>query len=113
MYRKGIEVLKRDAEGYKVGGREDDCALAIRQVASAYASIAELFMTDLCDEPNAEQSCETALKEALSVDSNNVDALQSLANLRMIRDKDAEAKVHLTKVFDIVMELNGKKNAPE
>jgi hypothetical protein len=54
MYRKGIEVLKRDAEGYKVGGREDDCALAIRQVASAYASIAELFMTDLCDEPNAE-----------------------------------------------------------
>jgi len=31
----------------------------------------------------------------------------------MIRDKDAEAKVHLTKVFDIVMELNGKKNAPE
>jgi cytochrome c-type biogenesis protein CcmH/NrfG len=56
-------------------------------------------MTDLCDEPNAEQNCEAAIKEALKVDSNNVDALQSLANLRMIRDKDDEAKVHLTKVF--------------
>ena len=54
MYRKGIEVLKKDAESYKKGGRDEDSALAVRQVASAYASIAELYMTDLCDEPNAE-----------------------------------------------------------
>lgn len=65
MYKKGIEVLKCDAETLKLLGKDDDCLLAVKQVASAYASIAELFMTDLCDEPNAEKSCEMALKEAL------------------------------------------------
>jgi Tfp pilus assembly protein PilF len=55
---------------------------------------------DLCsDEPNAEQNCEASLKDALSVDQNNIDALQSLANLRMVRSKDEEARVHLLKVF--------------
>ena len=77
--------------------------LAVKQVASAYASVAELFMTDLCDEPNAEKNCEMALHEALKIDGTNIDALQSLANLRMIRDKDAEAKQHLSKVYEIII----------
>jgi hypothetical protein len=51
------------------------------------------------DEPNAEQNCEASLKDALSVDQNNIDALQSLANLRMVRSKDEEARIHLLKVF--------------
>ena len=65
MYKKGIEVLSNDAQSYFKGGREEEAALAKKQVASAYASVAELFMTDLCDQQNAEQSCEQALKEAL------------------------------------------------
>ena len=75
MYKKGIEVLLKDGQSYKIGKREDDCMLVQRQAASAYASIAELYMTDLCDEPNAEQSCEQALQEALKVAAQNVDAL--------------------------------------
>jgi len=75
MYKKGIDVLKKDAEMYKIGGREEDTALAVRQVASAYASVAELYMTDLCDEPNAETNCEQALQEALQIDNGNIDAL--------------------------------------
>lgn len=49
-------------------------------------------MTDLCDEPNAEQYCEMAIQEALKIDASNIDALQSLANLRMIRNNDEEAR---------------------
>jgi hypothetical protein len=56
-------------------------------------------MTDLCDEPNAEQNCELSLKEALKMDSHNIDALQSLANLRMIRNKDDEARELLGLVY--------------
>jgi hypothetical protein len=37
--------------------------------------VAELYMTDLCDEPNAEQNCEQAIKEALQIDDKNIDAL--------------------------------------
>ena len=47
MYKKGIEVLKADAESYRVGLRLEDSDLAVKQVATAYASMADLFMTDL------------------------------------------------------------------
>jgi len=41
-------------------------ALTIRQQASAFASIAELYMTEpLCDETDAEQICEQSLAAAL------------------------------------------------
>ena len=62
-------------------------------------------MTDLCDEPNAEQNCEDSLKEALVVDPTNVDALQSLANLRMIRNNDVEAKEYLTQVVASILSI--------
>ena len=47
MYKKGIEVLKSDADRYKTGHRNDDAAVAMKHVASAYASIANIYMTDL------------------------------------------------------------------
>ena len=75
MYNKGVEVLETDAENYKKGLRHEDYALTIKQIASAYASLADLYMTDLCDEPNAEEKCEESLKKALEKDSDNIDAL--------------------------------------
>lgn len=47
MYKKGIEVLKSDSDRYKTGLRNDDAAVAMKHVASAYASIANIYMTDL------------------------------------------------------------------
>ena len=47
MYRKGIEVLKTDYESYSRGQKGDDATLAKKQIATAYASIGELFMTHL------------------------------------------------------------------
>lgn len=54
MYKKGIEVLYKDFSDYKAGLRNEDADRAEKQIASAYASIADLYMTDLCDEANAE-----------------------------------------------------------
>ena len=47
-----------------------------------------------------------------------MDALQALGNLRMIRNKDGEAKVHLKKVYEMIMKLKEQegpvaKNAQE
>lgn len=50
-------------------------------------------------------NCEQALKEALSMDQDNIDALQTLANLRMVRSKDDEAKPHLIKVFNQIQKI--------
>lgn len=99
MYQKGIEVLQRDLEEHEAKNNGEEVLLTKKQIASAYASIADLYMTDLCDEPSAEQNCEFSLKEALKMDSHNIDALQSLANLRMIRNKDDEARELLGLVY--------------
>jgi hypothetical protein len=47
MYKKGIEVLRMDSNRYKQGLRHDDAAIALKHVASAFASIANIYMTDL------------------------------------------------------------------
>jgi Flp pilus assembly protein TadD len=45
----------------------------------------------LCDEVDAESICEKSLQQALQIDPQNIDALQALGNLRMLRGKDKEA----------------------
>lgn len=46
MYRKGIDVLRKDIEGLKAAGMQEDLKLTQKQIASAFASIAELYMGD-------------------------------------------------------------------
>ena len=76
IYRKGILVLDSDSERPTKSLNNLQAALCKRQTASALASIAESYMTEpLCDEPNAEQTCELVLQEALQRDNTNLDAL--------------------------------------
>jgi hypothetical protein len=47
MYKKGIDVLeKHDIPSYKAAGMQTELQHSQKQVASAYASIAEAFMKD-------------------------------------------------------------------
>ena len=47
MYKKGIECLENDTKEYRKQGREEDAKLATKQMASAFAQIAEIYMTSL------------------------------------------------------------------
>ena len=66
----------------------------------------------LCDDSDAEQQCETNLEEALAVHADNLDALQTSAQLRMLRKRDSEAKTLLKRVVSRTTEII-KKNAEE
>jgi len=69
----------------------------LRQMASAHASIAESYMTEpLCDDSDAENQCEQNIEQALQMQPENLDALQTRAQLRLLRQKDSEAKGLLT-----------------
>jgi hypothetical protein len=50
------------------------------------------------------------LRDALIVDKDNIDALQSLANLRMVRNKDKEAKQHIVKVYQTIIKIRDFMN---
>ena len=59
----------------------------------------------LCDAPEAETECENCLAMAIKTDPENVDALLSFANLRMLRNKDEEAAVYLRAVHKKTLDL--------
>lgn len=64
-----------------------------QQLCGAYCSVAELYLTDLCYEPNAENACEESLQLALQLDDpkSSPDALQAMANLRLSQKRNEEA----------------------
>ena len=62
----------------------------------------------LCDEPEAEQTCEQILGTALQIDAQNIDALQALANLRMLRGKDKESVTLLMQVVRKIADIQDK-----
>ena len=70
------------------------CLIELRQkLCGAYCSIAELYLTDLCYEADAESQCEAALELALLIDNPKFspDALQAMANLRLSQNRGKEA----------------------
>lgn len=65
----------------------------------------QVFLTDLCDEPDAEQRCESAVQHALSLGESSpaaqAEALQALANLRLTQSRREEARTALTQVASL------------
>ena len=46
-YEKGIELMTAQRQAYLNAGNEMEASVLSRQIATAYASVAELYMTDL------------------------------------------------------------------
>lgn len=61
-------------------------------LVSAHCMVGELFMTDLCDEEEAELECQSAFQRALSLDSQSVEALSGLASFHRVKLEIEEAK---------------------
>lgn len=90
------------------------------QLCGAYCSAAELYLTDLCYETNAEKECESFLQNALRVniqtqekdcinyenvpDEAFVDALQGMANLRLSQNRGLDAIEYIIKTYDKIKE---------
>jgi len=86
---RGLVVVENRIRSGKAG--EEDLVSLRRVAASAYCNIVEIYMTDLCDEKDAEENCEKYVKMAIDLDKEGIEPLQSLASLRIVqrRLKDA------------------------
>lgn len=51
------------------------------QMAKAYCSIGEIYLTDLCYEENAEEKCEEAIGRAIAVDKDSMDGQQGVSRI--------------------------------
>jgi hypothetical protein len=76
LYRQGIAILtKADSPDTK------------RDLASAHCAIADLYMTDLCDEADAEAECTKAIESAILADESNPEAWQTKARLELVKSQ--------------------------
>lgn len=69
----------------------------LQDLSSAHCSIAELYMTDLCDEEDAENLCHASIANAIEVDPSNPEAYQHMASFFLVKQDVDEAKVHILK----------------
>ncbi|KAF2019110.1 TPR-like protein [Aaosphaeria arxii CBS 175.79] len=112
-FEKGVEVLKREVgelEGRAAAKKAGEVADALEEkklkIANAMCGIAEVYMTDLSWEDEAEARCEAAVTEALFVAPESAEPLQTLASIRISQSRIDDAKAALKRSMELWKELD-------
>jgi len=111
-FEKGVAVMKRqigELEKSKSAASEETLALLEEKrarVANALCSVAEIYMTDLSWEEDAEQRCESLITEALIFAPDSPGVLQTLASIRLSQVKVEEARSALRRSMAVWQDLD-------
>ena len=92
LFTKAVELLTRQ-------GLEETETRA--QLSSAYVALSELYMSDLCDEPEAQSESERFISLATQCDPSNPESWQAEANYRLVTQQFPEAKESLRKSLEL------------
>ncbi|KAM9806305.1 uncharacterized protein ACBT44_013714 isoform 1-T1 [Syngnathus typhle] len=105
-YSKGTQILlsaldeqaQTTAQAEAATSVDEDADLpTMKDVSTAYCSIAELYLTDLCMEEGAADKCREFIEKALQYHSSNPEALQLMASYLFSTEKNQEGKEYLLK----------------
>ncbi|CAM9281280.1 unnamed protein product [Discosporangium mesarthrocarpum] len=91
FFEKGLALLERDfaaAEGPAGEGPKRELK---QKLCTAFCSVGELFMTDLCFEGDAEGRCQAALDKSLEFDCGGPEPMHALASFRLSQNKMEDA----------------------
>ncbi|KAI5294395.1 hypothetical protein KEM52_004116 [Ascosphaera acerosa] len=104
-FEKGVAILRNQIQKLEGGDRSEEDALSCEEVkhklATALCSVAEIYMTDLSFEPDAEARCEALVTEAVMMAPESAEALQTLANVRISQLRFDDARAALTRSMGI------------
>eukprot|EP01122_Echinamoeba_exundans_P000655 TRINITY_DN1057_c0_g1_i4.p1 TRINITY_DN1057_c0_g1~~TRINITY_DN1057_c0_g1_i4.p1 ORF type:complete len:266 (+),score=78.00 TRINITY_DN1057_c0_g1_i4:439-1236(+) len=103
-FTKGCEILRKDLRAKANRGAAKLMGVKQKLIAGL-CSIAELYMTDLCEQDDAEQQCDKVLNEALKLDKNNYEALQLLASFRISQQNNPAAVEALRASYNLWKDL--------
>ncbi|KAL8737955.1 MAG: hypothetical protein Q9190_008061 [Brigantiaea leucoxantha] len=90
----GVKVLRRENAEMEDEGKRG-------KLASALCAVAEIYMTDLSWEEDAEVKCEKLVTEALMMMPNSSEVLQTLASVRISQLKIEEARKALRQSMEL------------
>ncbi|KAI9884380.1 MAG: E2 ubiquitin-conjugating protein mms2 [Watsoniomyces obsoletus] len=107
VLRKQIEVLEGSHDDY--GDAKDNKAMMIVEkkdkISQALCGIAEVYMTDLSWDDQAESRCEAAVTEAVALSPESPEPLQTLASVRISQLQFVEARAALRKSMALWKDL--------
>ena len=113
-FEKGCEVLRNEIEVLRDSLKQngDDEGLAVidergSKLADALCGMAEVYMTDLSWESDAEAKCEAYVTEAVAVcpEPSSAGPLQTLASVRISQERFGEAREALKRSMSIWIEI--------
>jgi len=118
-YEKGAAVLRRQIQSLSEKQKRtevDDAALEEKRqgLAGVLCAVAEVYMTDLSWEEDAEQRCEALVTEATMVCPESPETWQTVANVRISQQRVDEAKTALKRSMELWQDLPvGDLKVPE
>ena len=83
---------KENRKSSKVSLKDKPEINLIREQSNAYCAIAELWMTDLCDEDEAQFECGSSVEKAVESDGSNPEAWQTKARLHLVKSEFEDAR---------------------
>jgi len=107
LYSKAIEIMKVSlaTSGDKEKSDNSDDANTSSdlklQISSAYVAISELYMSDLCDLPEAQSEAEKHISLSIQSDPSNPEAWQAEASLRLVLGQFDAAKESIKRSLDL------------
>ncbi|KAI9752339.1 MAG: hypothetical protein M1815_000589 [Lichina confinis] len=107
-YERGIQALRKQIHDLETRiPRPDTQSIEDRKdkLAKALCGVAELYMTDLSWEDEAESKCEMVIDEALTACPDSPESLQTLASIRISQTRINDAKIALKKSMNTWKDL--------
>jgi tetratricopeptide (TPR) repeat protein len=95
-YEIGLNGLR---EQYSHASQEEDIAFLKKKISQGLCGMIEIWMTDLCMEPEAESTCDKLITEALMVDDTEAENWSVLGSIRISQQRNHDATDALSKSF--------------
>ncbi|KAK9460339.1 uncharacterized protein V1516DRAFT_696132 [Lipomyces oligophaga] len=102
-FRKGCEGLRQDLSKEDIPDIER--AGLRKKLCDALCASIEIWMTDLCMEPEAESMCEALITESLMIDENHPESYSTLASIRLSQEREGEARIAVQRAWELQKEL--------
>ncbi|XP_076460484.1 uncharacterized protein LOC143293479 [Babylonia areolata] len=105
-FQKGIELMlkekeEKQAQELAAACRDAEEGPTDTDISNAYCAVAEIYLTDLCEEEEAESRCEDSVQKAVAADPNNPEAHQLMASFLLSKDNKDEAREAIKKSVSI------------
>ncbi|KAB5536622.1 hypothetical protein GE09DRAFT_1140686 [Coniochaeta sp. 2T2.1] len=94
-FERGAGALRKAIGKAEEEGKTDVAEEKKRKLAETLCAVAEVYMTDLSWEEDAENRCEALISEAGLVAPDHADTWQTVANVRISQERVDEAKAAL------------------